>query len=160
MQHAPSHQHKKKSACPMVSIFVSWDKKWGKYPKNTLILSAFLRRRFVYLKFRFLLGKVEYLNTFNFRAPLIFAQERCAKIKGARKRPIFAHLAAQKLKGARNRNQSQHVETSFWHSFRAKWPRFKLYTPFRCKIWLECTPKVSKSSTTYSGCVKQPQTAE
>ena len=24
---APSHQHKKKSACPIVSIFVSWDKK-------------------------------------------------------------------------------------------------------------------------------------
>ena len=39
MQHAPSHQHKKKSACPMVSIFVWWDKNRGKYPKDTLILS-------------------------------------------------------------------------------------------------------------------------
>ena len=39
MQHAPSHQHKKKIACPMVSIFVSWDKNLGKYPKDTLILS-------------------------------------------------------------------------------------------------------------------------
>ena len=38
--------------------------------------------------------------------PLIFAQEKCAKIKGARKRPIFAHSAA------RNRNQPEHLETS------------------------------------------------
>ena len=49
-------------------------------------------------------NKIRYLNPFNFRAPLIFAQERCAKIKGTRKRLIFAHSAAQKLKGARNRN--------------------------------------------------------
>ena len=33
---------------------------------------------------------------------------------------IFAHLAAQKLKGARNRNQSEHLETSLKHTFRAK----------------------------------------
>ena len=57
-------------------------------------------------------NKFEYLNTFNFRAPFIFAQEKCAKIKGARKRPIFAHSAARKLKGARNRNRSEHLETS------------------------------------------------
>ena len=100
MQHAPSHQLKKKSVCPMVSNFVSWDKKCGKYPKDTQILSqgqwskidsnqfcssvlgtivreilscvrkkrffvvsppkiAFLRRRFIHLKFRFPLGKVK-----------------------------------------------------------------------------------------------------
>ena len=54
----------------------------------------------------------EYLNTLNFRAPLIFAQEKCAEIKGARKWPIFAHSTARKLNGARNRNQSEHLETS------------------------------------------------
>ena len=37
IQHALSHQHKEKSTSPMVAFFVSWDKKWGKYPKNTLI---------------------------------------------------------------------------------------------------------------------------
>ena len=41
--------------------------------------------------------------------PLIFAQRRCAKIKGARNRPIFAHSAARKLKGARiSENRQNH----------------------------------------------------
>ena len=49
------------------------------------------------------------LNPINFRAPLIFAQRRCAKIKGARNRPIFAHSAARKLKGARiSENRQNH----------------------------------------------------
>ena len=56
--------------------------------------------------------KCIYLNTLNFRAPLIFAHKKCAKIKGARKRPFFAHSAARKLKGARNRNQPEHLKTS------------------------------------------------
>ena len=34
--------------------------------------------------------------------PLIFAHLVCAKIKWARKRPIFAHFDARKLMGARN----------------------------------------------------------
>ena len=38
-----------------------------------------------------------YLNPNFFRAPLIFAQQRRAKINGARKRPIFAQLGARKL---------------------------------------------------------------
>ena len=40
---------------------------------------------------------VEYLNPIFFRAPLIFAQQRRAKINGERKRPIFAQLGARKL---------------------------------------------------------------
>ena len=38
----------------------------------------------------------------NFRAPFISAHLVCAKMKGARKRPIFVHFDAQKLMGARN----------------------------------------------------------
>ena len=47
-------------------------------------------------------GGKTYLNSFNFRAPFIFAHLTRAKIKGARKGDIFAHLTARKLKGARN----------------------------------------------------------
>ena len=45
---------------------------------------------------------IEYLNSSDFRALFIFAHLVCAKIKGARKRPIFAYFDARKLMGARN----------------------------------------------------------
>ena len=63
----------------------------------------------IIIKIPILSGVGHYLNPINFRAPLIFAQRRCAKIKGARNRPIFAHSAARKLKGARiSENRQNH----------------------------------------------------
>ena len=40
---------------------------------------------------------IYYLNPIFFRAPLIFAYQRRAKINGALKRPIFAQFGARKL---------------------------------------------------------------